>query len=77
MIYESGFAALRKATFTGEKLSDDMHNMARMAEEAGADECEVTLGYDKGAKPGDLVPEIVLRVRAVSDPDEDSAEGEE
>lgn len=74
MLYEEGFKALEGASFTAATIGKQMRELAAIASEAGTENLELTLGYDKRSQVGDLVPEIILRVREVEDPDEEEPE---
>jgi hypothetical protein len=74
MLFEKGFEKVETAKFDAEKMGATLRRLAETAQESNAGEAAITLAYDKGAMPGDLVPEIVLRVRTVEDEDDEVEE---
>lgn len=71
-IYKPALELIEQAPVTGPSLAVLFEALETKMQNIGAVDCEWTLGYvpsdipeDERPKPGDLVPEIILRVRRV------------
>ena len=72
-LFAAGFEDLRTATFSGEQSAKFITMLANQAADMDADSMTMTLHYNDGAKPGQYVPEIILKAVKYN-PDEDDDE---
>lgn len=78
ILFKAGFEDLRTAKFTGEQAARFITMLANQADDMDADSMTMTLHYNDGAKPGQYVPEIILKaVKHNPDDDDDDDEDEE